>query len=255
MSIVCPKCQYQRQASDVSVHVGICPQCGIAYAKYRAPDSDGSSHAKQNQSETTYTVEPDLSVWQRFMSIITYIPEQTALEIFWGKLALFAVFVLWGGSFIIGGVDWESIGGSFMHNINLPFHEFGHVLFGLFGRFMGILGGSLFQVLFPLVFVVAFSVYKRDNFAASICLWWCGQSFIDISPYIADAKYRAIPLILGLGEEAHDWGNLLTMTNSLDRAIAIANTSFVLGCGIMLLSFGWGGWILWRQYQRKSLYR
>ena len=37
---------------------------------------------------------------------------------------------------------------------------------------------------------------------------------IDVSPYIADAPYRVLPLVGGLGEESHDWGNLLTMTGA-----------------------------------------
>ena len=97
--------------------------------------------------------------------------------------------------------------------------------------------------------VVAFSLQMRDNFAASVCLWWCGQSFIDVSPYIADAPYRVLPLIGGLGEESHDWGNLLTMTNSVDSAPTLAKLSFGIGVVIMLASFAWGGAILRLQYR------
>lgn len=65
------------------------------------------------------------------------------------------MFFIWGISFIAGGIDWSLIGGAFMHNINLPFHEFGHVLFMPFGRFMAILGVSLFKVTMPLFLMLA----------------------------------------------------------------------------------------------------
>ena len=241
---VCPKCNYQRQAADSQTYPGLCPRCGIAYAKYRPPE--------QNPVQKDTTPNPDevevVTLSQRLLNTLTYIPEQTDSTALWGRVGLYAIFVLWGASFIFAGVDWEKIGDSFLHNVNLAFHEFGHVLFGFFGRFMGILGGSLFQVLSPLVFVFAFSFQMRDNFAASICLWWCGQSFIDVSPYIADAPYRLLPLVGGMGEEAHDWGNLLTMTDSIDSAGALANTSFAIGTLIMITSFAWGGWILRQQY-------
>ena len=244
---ICPKCQYRRQAGDSQVHEGICPRCGIAYAKYRAPEQTFSDN-EETDDETRKDLK--LSFRRRLVNSVTYVPEQVDTHYFRGCVCLYGIFVIWGCSFILGGIDWESIGGSFMHNINLPFHEFGHVLFGFFGRFMGILGGSLFQVLMPLVFVFAFSLQKQDNFAASICLWWCGQNFIDVSPYIADAPYRGLPLIRGMSEDAHDWGNLLTMTNSLDSAQAYANSSFIIGCGLMVVSFSWGGWILWQQYKQ-----
>ena len=107
-------------------------------------------------------------------------------------------------------------------------------------------------MLLPLVFVIAFSFQMRDNFAASICLWWYGHSFIDLSPYIADAPSRALPLIGSMGEKTHDWGNLLTMTDSLDSAGTLARTSFLIGCVLMIMSFFWGGWIPRRHYQQRN---
>jgi hypothetical protein len=40
---------------------------------------------------------------------------------------------------------------AFLHLVNLVFHEAGHVIFGVLGRFLGILGGSLNQVLTPAI--------------------------------------------------------------------------------------------------------
>lgn len=240
----CPSCGHQRTPQDSHVHPGVCPSCGIAYAKWQgatepsSPEPPAHTHTTANESFR-----------RRLLNSFLYIPENTDSVTLWGRGVLWLVFCVWGLSFIFHGLDWEYIGGSFLHNINLPFHEFGHVLFSPFGRFMMILGGSLFQIMMPLIAMLSFSWQMRDNFAASIMLWWCGQSFIDISPYIADAQDRSLPLILGLSEDYHDWGNLLSMTGTLDAAKTIAQTSFFIGSTIMLFALFWGAVILRKQKQ------
>lgn len=242
----CPKCQYIRTIHDQHVMEGVCPSCGIAYAKWKST-STPAAHKKREADNDGVDVGNSYSFAQKLWFTLTYIPEKVDVPRFWGRAVLFLFFVAWGLSFIWHGVDWEYIGGSFLHNINLPFHEFGHVLFSPFGRFMTILGGSLFQIMMPLIAMFSFSLQMRDNFAAAIMLWWTGQNFIDVAPYIADAEYRALPLILGMGEEAHDWGNLLTMLNRVESAQTYANISFAIGSLLMLLSFYWAGWILYQQ--------
>ncbi len=218
---------------------GVCPRCGIAYQKWRGDGESSSAHPSESQPDTEFTCEAVIPLHKRLLTHFMQAPKRVDSTSWVWRATLTALFTLWGGSFIIGGVDWESIGSSFLHNVNLPFHEFGHVLFMPFGRFMTILGGSLFQILLPLIFLWAFSFQQRDNFAASIMLWWCGQNFIDVAPYIKDAPYRTIPLIRGMGEEAHDWGNLLTMTGQLDSANTLANMSFAMGSLIIVLAMIW----------------
>lgn len=243
----CPKCGYTRLPSDRQVMAGICPTCGIAIAKWQQRQQPNTTPWPDDGDVTTQIIPP---LSQRVAARLLALPEAVDLPVLLGRSALYLLFFLWGWSFILGGIDWQGIGGSFLHNVNLPFHEFGHVLFSPFGRFMAILGGSLFQVLMPLGVMLGFLLQQRDPFAASVMLWWAGQSFIDVSPYIADAPYRAIPLIGGLGESAHDWGNLLTMTGSMAHATAYARSSFVIGTLLMLLSFAWGGYLLYLQKQR-----
>ncbi|OMH38252.1 hypothetical protein [Motiliproteus sp. MSK22-1] len=251
----CPKCSYVRLPSDSHVIKGICPACGIAYEKWKKQQKSQASIEESIKAGEVYgghfQIEPDpsFSLLHGLKRRLTEVPEQVELRAFWGSAGLFVAFFFWGWSFILGGIDWQSIGGSFLHNANLPFHEFGHVLFSPFGRFISILGGSLFQVLMPLGIMIAFILHRRDNFSASIMLWWSGQNFIDISPYIADAPYRAIPLIRGLGDDYHDWGNLLSMIGAVDQATTVARVSFGIGTGFMLLSFLWGGYILYLQKQ------
>lgn len=250
---ICPKCRYQRQTIDHNIHPDICPNCGIVYSKFIV------KHTQENllddsevETETSIEVEEVITLRQQLIAAFFYVPERIDAGAFWARVACFVAFAIWGGYFITAGVDWEKIGSSFMHLINLPFHEFGHILFMPFGVFMMFLGGSLFQVLLPLALMCVFVFKQRDTFAGSLMLWWCGQSFIDVSPYIADAEYRALPLVGGGGEESHDWGNLLTMMDALDNTQAIANCSFAIGAVLIIAALVWGGWILKKQQQNVS---
>lgn len=114
---------------------------------------------------------------------------------------------------------------SVLHLPNLVFHEAGHVLFSLFGRFATVLGGSLLQCLVPLVLAGAF-LRQREPFGAVVCTWWAGQNLLDLAPYIADA--RSLQLVLlggrtGAEVEGHDWEFLLTELGwlHLDRTLGL----------------------------------
>lgn len=252
----CPNCHYIRQSKDQHVHAGLCPNCGIAYQKWKNKtdnDSNPSLNAvdERKQGQSVF-VDQSQSFFSRLINTFLYVPEKVSEASFYGRAFLWAIFSVWGGYFILGGIDWQRIGGSFLHNVILPFHEFGHVLFIPFGQFMSILGGSLFQVTMPLALLLVFSLKNRDNFAAGLMLWWSGQSFIDISPYILDARYRALPLIGG-NESGHDWGNMLTMTNSLDKTEFIAYTAFFIGSSLIVVSVVWMGYVLLKMKSKRVI--
>jgi len=246
--IQCPKCQYVRSAQDNQVNADIRPACGIVYKKWLAHQQIAERVEPETPSHSAINDEEQRETLYEF---ITYVPTKIDSATFWARVVTFMAFTLWGFYFITAGVNWEKIGSSFLHNVNLPFHEFGHIFFMPFGRFMMILGGSLFQVLMPLGLMCVFMFKQRDNFAASIMLWWCGQNFIDVSPYIDDAQYRMLPLVGGRGEESHDWGNLLTMMNALEKTHKVAHTSFNIGVVIILIALFWSFGIL--RLQKKNL--
>jgi hypothetical protein len=119
----------------------------------------------------------------------------------------------------------------FTHLVNLPIHEAGHVFFRILGEFVGIAGGSLFQVIVPAVFFGYF-VYHRKPFSASIVLFWVGNNFLDVYVYASDAQVMQLPLLSGLsGAEGgfHDWNYLLTEIGLLDRTYLIAKIIRFLG--------------------------
>jgi hypothetical protein len=164
-----------------------------------------------------------------------------------GRAVLWAVLLVWGLVMITGPIEkgWCT----FLHNINLPIHETGHLVFMLFGRFIYFLGGSIFQILLPMIFAAVFLITKRDAFAAAVMCWWTGQNFLDVASYINDARAMSANLV---GGNIHDWNWLLGHMGRLHQDRRIAAVVFGIGAMIMILSVIWSGWILWLQAGSRS---
>jgi hypothetical protein len=131
---------------------------------------------------------------------------------------------------------------SFLHLPNLIFHEAGHVLFSPFGRFMTVLGGSLFQVLVPVICAGTFLYQQNDRFAAAVCTWWAGQNLVDLAPYIADARRLKLVLLggrTGAEVEGHDWEYLLTALGWLRFDHTIGRAALVAGTLVMVSALAW----------------
>jgi len=174
---------------------------------------------------------------------------------FWGRCLVFALLLIAGVRLMVNLPSSELAGHSFFHNVSLPFHEAGHIVFRLFGDFMGVLGGSLMQVLIPVVCLVAF-LKRGDAFAASFALWWTGQNFIDMAPYINDARAQQLMLLGGVtGQDVpgyHDWNNILGRLNLLHLDHTLANASHAIGSLLMTAAFIWAAIILWMQWNNRD---
>jgi hypothetical protein len=99
-------------------------------------------------------------------------------------------------------------------HFNLLIHEGGHGLFMFFGRFVHIAGGTIMQIVLPLLIIWYFF---RTGYLPGIQIFavWLGQNFINISVYAADAQARRIPLLGGRGV-IHDWHYMLGKTGMLE---------------------------------------
>jgi hypothetical protein len=169
-----------------------------------------------------------------------------------GRVLLLAALAVWSWRFFRRPLG--ELGDSALHLVNLPFHEVGHILFLPFGRFMTTIGGSLTQVLVPLVCVGALVVRARDPFGAAVCLWWCGQNFLDLAPYIDDARTLQLVLLggrTGAEVQGHDWEEILTRLGLLHLDHAIARGARAVGLLLMIAALGWGIAVLTRT-QRPS---
>lgn len=143
---------------------------------------------------------------------------------------------------------------AFLHRIDLVFHEAGHVIFGVLGDFMAVMGGSLMQLLVPLVVCGAFLFKRGDPFGASVGLWWTGQSLADLAPYIADARALRLPM-LGGGTGAdrlgiHDWENILGRLGLLEYDRTLGGIANSAGIVMMALALMWGAMLLAKQHRR-----
>ncbi len=153
---------------------------------------------------------------------------------------IFTIYFLWCAA------SPESI--IFMHLINTPIHEAGHILFHPLGEFMGVAGGSLFQIIVPIVFFGYF-VWHRKPFSAAIVLFWVGENFLDVYIYANDAVVMQLPLLSGVtGSEGgfHDWNFLLTEMNMLDKTTVVAKALRFTGT-VLILAAGIGSIVFARQ--------
>jgi len=245
----CPKCDFVQ--SDRNAR---CSKCGLTFEKdpnhrvtsllKRPPQvkeeagviSDGTF-----STDTIFFVEPDVNPFY-----------------FAGRVAVFLILFVWGWMFVLKPMSSNYAGQSFLHLVNLPFHEAGHVFFQFFGRWMTSLGGTLGQLLIPLICLSVFLLKSRNPFGAAACLWWFGESFLDIAPYINDARKGELILLGGVtGSEAdygyHDWEYILGEIGLLRYDQTFARLAHGLGVLLILLSLSWAGYLLYRQSKNLDL--
>ncbi len=124
-------------------------------------------------------------------------------------------------------------------------HEAGHQVFGLMGQFIGVLGGTLAQILFPLA-VGALAFYRRQ-LVWTFFIFWLGQGLTEISRYIGDARAQQLPLFtpqtaFGGPAAIHDWNYILGTLGLLpfDRVLA----ALVFAAGLLVMAAAVGGCVL-----------
>jgi hypothetical protein len=147
-----------------------------------------------------------------------------------------AGLILLGGAALTSEPGWIPL----LDGVNLLFHEAGHPLFGLFGWDpLTVLGGTLMQVLVPLLVTGSFWL-RREPLPVAVAGIWCFENFLNIARYVADARAQVLPLVGG-GE--HDWADLLGRWGLLAQDTAIAQVLRVAG---WLGMFACWVWLAWR---------
>jgi hypothetical protein len=172
-----------------------------------------------------------------------------------GRGVLLLLLLRWTWVFATSPIAANVVGESFLHLINLPFHEAGHIIFIPLGGFMMSLGGSLTQVMLPLLLTIVFLTRHRDPFGAAATWWWCGENLVDLAPYIADARVLQLVLLGGQtgGEvEGHDWEYILSTLGWLHLDRTLGRLAQATGVVIMLSAVVWGICLLIRHWQRSK---
>ena len=130
-------------------------------------------------------------------------------------------------------------------HVNLVFHEAGHMFFSWFGHTTMILGGTLGELLVPLLIGVYFGL-RRETAGVAFAGFWCFENFLYIGTYMADARAMELPLV-GVGDTVdHDWNFLFSQWGVLmhDRGIGAATREL-----------GWLGmvavmaWLIWMHFR------
>jgi hypothetical protein len=240
----CPKCGHVQPDGTSE-----CQRCGVIFARIHTPEAETALQQLFPESAPgTASASLLADLKERLLRVD---PDESRLLVA-GRALVYLVLLVWGFRLMTSSIASNYVGESFLHLINLPFHEAGHLFFSPFGRFLHVLGGTLGQWLVPLVVLCAFAV-KGNPFGATVGLWWLGESFLDIAPYMNDARAGQLVLLGGVTgsevEDYHDWEVLLTKLGWMQYDHLIARLTFGIGVVLMLLSLAWGGYILWQQYK------
>jgi hypothetical protein len=138
----------------------------------------------------------------------------------------------------------ERSGFLFLDFVNLIIHEGGHFFFSWFGYTVMILGGTLAELIVPLLCAVYFW-RQRETSGLSFCSFWFFENFLYIGTYMADARTQALSLV-GSGE--HDWEILFGQWGLLAHDRMLGGATRAIGwCGMLftVAGFLWG--VFWRK--------
>lgn len=241
----CPKC------GAGSAGLETCAACGLIFGKYlQAKAAPPGQRVRRVVEE-----EPDEdSRLARVKELVFHVPEEVDPAFVYARAALLALIAFYGVKLALMDVPSWEMASSLIHLPMVPIHEFGHILFRPFGEFMTLLGGSLFQVLLPLVFGGVFLVKNRDPFAASVMLWWAAVAVMDVAPYIYDAWAPQHVLLTGRTGDtgSHDFIDTLDDLGLLHKARPIGRGVHAFGLVAMLLALAWGAWLVWQQYRNRK---
>jgi len=213
-----------------------CPGCGVILAKV------ATATGPRRRTGDAGVARETAALRERLLQV----PEYVDPVHWWARAVLLPMFALWGLRLIALDHRQGEIGGSFIHGPLLVFHEAGYVLFSPLGPWMTVAGGTLMQLLMPLVLLLALLLKNRDPFGAAIGLWLLGVSLLDVAPYMYDALQPQLMLLSGTTGEAggHDWIHLFSSLGLLPRAQALGTATHRLGAAVLLLSLGWAAWLL-----------
>jgi hypothetical protein len=248
MHTCCPKCGHAPLPVDQSLPAA-CGGCGVILAKIalaaqRPPQAVRDAFEAANDSSQLDDDAPSL------MDRLLQVPDQVDPMLFWGRSALFAGFAVWGWVLVALDVRTGEMNSSFIHRPLLIFHEAGHVIFMILGGWMTIFGGTLGQLVMPLVMAGALLLKNRDTFGAAIGLWLFGVSLLDVAPYLYDALEPQLMLLNGQTGEAggHDWIFLLSSMGLLAKAQTLGLVLHKLAALVVIAALVWAAWVLKLQY-------
>jgi len=222
MGCACPKCGHENLEG-----AAICIRCGVIFAKIK---------------EVT-PFEEQVPPRERAPEFPSPVIESNSSFLV-AKAILLAAMAYYSFRLLVHPIASNFAGESFLHLVNLPFHEAGHVIFSPFGRLIQVMGGTLGQLLMPAIVTVSFFL-RRDRYGSAVGLWWFGESMVDCAPYADDARAGQLPLLGGVTgsevEDYHDWEVILGRLGILSWDHTVGRFFFVIGGLVMFSAIIYGG--------------
>ncbi len=134
----------------------------------------------------------------------------------------FTAYVLW---FSFTGDGWVPL----VDDANFAVHEAGHPVFGLISPRLGVYGGTLAQLLFPLICMIEFA--RRDwTLSYALCMIWLAESVLNVARYLGDARAMLLPLKGFSDHPMHDWNVILARWGLLNQDALLATGLRVFAC-------------------------
>ncbi|MBV9462700.1 MAG: hypothetical protein JO317_00590 [Verrucomicrobiae bacterium] len=163
--------------------------------------------------------------------------QESSCEKSWAVRALFLPFFVYLGIRHARDFEYSSIFGG----LDMVIHEVGHPLFSVFGEWMHVAGGTIFQLLVPLLALIVL-LRQEEYFGIAFCGVWIAENLFEIAPYVADARAQELPLVtLGANtgepvEVQHDWEYLLESFGALQRDTQIGAAIHGVAQGLLWAS-------------------
>jgi hypothetical protein len=144
----------------------------------------------------------------------------------------------WEPTSRIAGISWllayalfllhaflDTTGFLFPDFVNLMIHEAGHLFFSWGGYTLMLLGGTLGELLVPLLCSLYF-YFHGQTYGFTFSVFWFFENFLYIGTYIQDARANALPLV---NSEIGDWTILFGQWHLLPYDLKIGQVVRTLG--------------------------
>jgi hypothetical protein len=147
--------------------------------------------------------------------------------------ALFLLALLPYGLWLVFGYRYHFIDGA-----NLLFHEAGHVFFGIFGQTLHVLGGTLGQLVFP-VLTAGYFLRENRKFESAVCVMWLAESLMYAALYMSDSNRLELPLV---NDGIHDWRWLLGGWGLLEHAETLGGALHGVASLVVVAAWAWAAY-------------
>lgn len=134
----------------------------------------------------------------------------------------------------------------FFSGITFAFHEMGHLALAWAGKFIGVAGGSLFQLAIPTIAAIYLWRKQEDYFGAAVGAIWLAYAMWELSDYVGDARSQDLPLVGFAAPEdlEHDWHYLLGTLGMLPLDHFFALVLKALSLAVAAASITFAVWLL-----------